>query len=319
MSFPSWWAPLVRASVLAGTALLAGLLIGHPALTVALVLAAMLARQQYMLERVRQWLRRDRVDLAPDAGGAWGDVIGLIRRLFRRKQYHKRRMLQLLRELRSSTAAIADGVVMLNPAAEILWFNRAAARLLHLRGRTDIGLRVDNLVRRPEFVEYLRSGKYTIPVIVQAGGLSDQYLHFQIVPYGAGQLLLMVRDVTQQARLEEMRKDFVANASHELRSPLTVISGYLETLAQDESVDPNLRGPIDAMRRQALRMTAIVHDLLELSRLEAEEGAPTGEPVDVGGLVGRLRSDLLARLNQTRDWQILVDSSDRLLGIEATR
>src|SRR5258708_28162595 len=232
MSFPSWWGPLVRASVLAGTALVAGLLIGHPALTVALVLAAMLARQQYMLERVRQWLRRDRVDLAPDAGGAWGDVIGLIGRLFRRKQYHKRRMLQLLRELRNSTAAIADGVVMLNPAAEILWFNRAAARLLHLRGRTDIGLRVDNLVRRPEFVHYLRSGEYTTPVVVQASGLSDQYLHFQIVPYGAGQLLLLVRDVTQQPPLQEMPQTFVANASPKLAPPLTVISRSLETLSQ---------------------------------------------------------------------------------------
>src|SRR5258706_497065 len=189
MSAFSWWGPLAGVSLAVGAAFLGGLLIGQVALAVALVLAAMLARQLYMLERVRQWLRRDRVDLAPDAGGVWGELIGLIGRLFRRKQYHKRRMLQLLRELRSSTAAIADGVVMLNPAAEILWFNRAAARLLHLRGRTDIGLRVDNLVRRPEFVEYLRSGKYTIPVIVQAGGLSDQYLHFQIVPYGAGQLL----------------------------------------------------------------------------------------------------------------------------------
>src|SRR5260221_860044 len=317
MSFPSWWAPLVAAVVLAGTRVPAGLRVGPPALTVAPGLAGMLARQQYMLERVRQWLRRDRVDLAPDAGGVWGELIGLIGRLFRRKQYHKRRMLQLLRELRSSTAAIADGVVMLNPAAEILWFNRAAARLLHLRGRTDIGLRVDNLVRRPEFVHYLRSGEYTMPVVVQASGLSDQYLHFQIVPYGAGQLLLLVRDVTQQARLEEMRKDFVANASHELRSPLTVISGYLETLSQDESIDAGLRGPLDAMRRQALRMTAIVHDLLELSRLEAEEGTPAGEPVDVGGLLARLRSDLLARLGSTREVQILVESTNRLLGVEA--
>jgi len=75
--------------------------------------------------------------------------------------------------------------------------------------------------------------------------------------------------------------------------------------------------PIDAMRRQALRMTAIVHDLLELSRLEAEEGAPTGEPVDVGGLLARLRSDLLARLSEARDVQIVIDSSERLLGVEA--
>ena len=75
----------------------------------------------------------------PDAGGAWGDVIGLVARLYRRKQYHKRRMRQLLRELRNSTAAIPDGVVMLNPAAEILWFNRAAAELLHLRSPGDAG------------------------------------------------------------------------------------------------------------------------------------------------------------------------------------
>jgi two-component system phosphate regulon sensor histidine kinase PhoR len=71
------------------------------------------------------------------------------------------------------------------------------------------------------------------------------------------------------------------------------------------------------MRRQALRMTAIVHDLLELSRLEAEEGTPAGEPVDIGGLLARLRSDLLARLNQARDVQILVESQGRLLGVEA--
>ncbi len=61
----------------------------------------------------------------------------------------------------------------------------------------------------------------------------DLYLALQVVPYGAGQSLLLVRDVTRQMRLEAMRKDFVANASHELRTPLTVISGYLDTLADD--------------------------------------------------------------------------------------
>ena len=59
----------------------------------------------------------------------------------------------------------------------------------------------------------------------------DSYLSLQVAPYGDGQLLLLVRDVSRQMRLEAVRRDFVANASHELRSPLTVISGYLETLA----------------------------------------------------------------------------------------
>ena len=315
MSASTWWGLLLRTLLLMLAAALVGLLTGHVGIAVALVLAAVLLRQMYMLQRVLLWLRSDRADRVPDAGGAWGDAIGLIARLFRRKQYHKRRMRQLLRELRNSTAAIPDGVVMLNPAAEILWFNRSAAELLHLRSPGDAGLRIDSLVRRPEFVSYLRGGDYRSPVVVPGGGASsEQYLHFQIVPYGAGQLLLMVRDVTREVRLEAMRKDFVANASHELRSPLTVISGYLETLSQDESVDAALRGPLLEMRRQALRMTAIVQDLLELSRLEATDRVAEGEPIDVGELMTRLRSDLLMGMPAALAVHLQVDSGARLLG-----
>jgi two-component system phosphate regulon sensor histidine kinase PhoR len=312
-----WWGLVARLSLALAAAVVVGLLLGHVGYAVAVVLAALLLRQLYLLQRVLLWLRTDRIDMAPDAGGVWGDVIGLILRLFRRKQYHKRRMRQLLRELRHSTAAIPDGVVMLNPAAEILWFNRSAGELLNLRARGDVGLRIDNLVRRPEFVNYLRSGDFRSSVVVQAGGVSDQYLNFQIVPYGAGQLLLLVRDVTRQAQLEAMRKDFVANASHELRSPLTVISGYLETLAQDEALDPALAGPIHEMRRQALRMTAIVQDLLELSRLEAEGGAPPGEPISVDALMVRLRADLLARNKSGLDVRIEAQATEQLVGMEA--
>jgi two-component system phosphate regulon sensor histidine kinase PhoR len=312
-----WWGLAARLSLALAAALVVGLLLGHVGYAIAVVLAGLLLRQLYMLQRVLLWLRADRIDMAPDAGGVWGDVIGLILRLFRRKQYHKRRMRQLLRELRHSTAAIPDGVVMLNPAAEILWFNRSAGELLNLRPRGDVGLRIDNLVRRPEFVNYLRSGDFRSSVVVQAGGVSDQYLNFQIVPYGAGQLLLLVRDVTRQAQLEAMRKDFVANASHELRSPLTVISGYLETLAQDEALDPALAGPINEMRRQALRMTAIVQDLLELSRLEAEGGTPPGEPISVDALMVRLRADLLARSKSDLDVRIEAQATEQLVGTEA--
>ena len=93
----------------------------------------------------------------------------------------------------------------------------------------------------------------------------------QLIPYGGGQQMMLVRDVTRQAKLESMRKDFVANASHELRSPLTVVTGYLDTLAEDTAIDPSWLGPISEMRRQADRMGAIVNDLLELSKLESAD------------------------------------------------
>jgi two-component system phosphate regulon sensor histidine kinase PhoR len=211
-----------------------------------------------------------------------------------------------------------DGVVVLNPQAEILWFNRTAARLLNLRGKGDIGLRLENLVRSPEFVRYLRRGEYALPVILHSAlGPEQQYLSLQIVPYGAGQLLALVRDVTRQARLESMRKDFVANASHELRSPLTVISGYLETLTQETHLDPTLAAPLQEMRRQALRMSGIVQDLLELSQLESSDRAAQSELIDVIALMAQLRQDVLARTVHPAQVLVHAESSVKLLGEDA--
>jgi len=296
--------------------ILLGLPVGRPALGAAVVLAALLAREQWQLQRLRRWLFSDMPDAAPETGGAWGDVIGLIARLQRRKQYHKRRLLRLLRELRRSTAAIPDGVVVLNPQTEILWFNRTAARLLNLRPRGDVGLRIENLVRQPEFIRYLRRADYAAPVVLRGAAGAEQYLQVQIVPYGAGQLLMLTRDVTRQERLEAMRKDFVANASHELRSPLTVIAGYLETLSQEPGLDPALAGPIAEMRRQSTRMTAIIEDLLALSRLEAVGGAVDGELIEVAPMLEQLRRDALARSGHPLDIRLQIESPARLLGDE---
>jgi len=74
-----------------------------------------------------------------------------------------------------------------------------------------------------------------------------------------------------------------------------VISGYLETLGQDPALDPILHGPVAEMRRQAERMTAIIRDLLELSRLEETDEIVGGEPIDVAALLALLRKDTLAR------------------------
>jgi len=314
MNSSAWLFLGVRLSLAVALGLALGAVFGVPWTGLGVVLVIYLAWHLADLMRVLRWLRRDEPELAPDIAGPWGDLVAMIVRLYRRKQFHKQRLLRLLRELRRSTAAMPDGVVVLNPQAEILWFNRTAARLLGLRGKGDIGLRIENLVRSPEFVRYLRRGQYALPVMLRSNVGVEQYLSMQIVPYGAGQLLALVRDVTRQARLEAMRKDFVANASHELRSPLTVISGYLETLTQDPSIDPAIAGPLQEMRRQALRMTGIVQDLLELSRLEASDRAAPSQPIDVVALMAQLRRDVLARSVHPAQVLTHADSSSKLLG-----
>jgi two-component system phosphate regulon sensor histidine kinase PhoR len=115
-------------------------------------------------------------------------------------------------------------------------------------------------------------------------------------------------------RLEAMRKDFVANASHELRTPLTVISGYLDTLADDPSIDVAWSGPIRDMRTQAQRMNSIIAALLELSRLESTDGEAVRDPIDVPLLLERLQRDALARSDRPRQILLDLESQDGLFG-----
>src|SRR3982751_4134312 len=275
-----------------------------------------LAWNLWQLRALHFWLQHRSVADPPDAMGLWGDVVAQGVRLHRRKRFHKERLTRLFRELRRSTAAMPDGVVMLDPQGEIVWFNRKAGELLELSRRADLGLRIDNLVRHPDFVEYLHGGQYSLPVIVHIDSHAERHVAFQLISYGEDQRLLMLRDVTREVRLEQMRKDFVANASHELRSPLTVIAGYLEAFGADPGLG-ELTAPIAEMRRQTERMTRIIEDLLELSRFEANEGPVRGTHIDVAAMAALLRKDVLARPTHPREVEVIIESSASLIGEEA--
>jgi two-component system phosphate regulon sensor histidine kinase PhoR len=279
------------------------------------ILVLYLGWNLWQIRALHFWLQHRSVADPPDAPGLWGDVVAQVVRLHRRKRFHKERLTRLFRELRRSTAAMPDGVVMLDPQGEIIWFNRKAGEMLELSRRADLGLRIDNLVRHPDFVQYLRGGEYGAPVIVRVDMNKEKFLAFQLISYGEDQRLLMLRDVTREVRLEQMRKDFVANASHELRSPLTVVAGYLETFGADAGLG-ELSAPIAEMRRQTDRMTRIIEDLLELSRFEANDGPIKGQPIDVAAMAAMLRKDVLARPMHPRQVEVSIESGASLIGDE---
>ncbi|MBV8340954.1 MAG: phosphate regulon sensor histidine kinase PhoR [Gammaproteobacteria bacterium] len=312
----AWWFVAGR---LLGTVLLGlgtGWLFGNPWAGLSIAVALHLAWVLANLFRVEWWARHRSYADPPDIGGVWGEIIAQIVRLHRRKRFHKQRFVQLMRQLQRSTTALPNGVVILNAQREIVWFNRTAARLLNLRRTADLGMRIEHLLREPEFVRYLASQDYANPVVIRPATAEDSYLSLQVAPYGDGQLLLLVTDVSRAVRLEAVRRDFVANASHELRSPLTVISGYLETLSADPALDAELQAPVAEMRRQAERMTAIIHDLLELSRLEETAEVEGGEPVDIAALLALLRKDVLARVSHPSEVRVRIDSATQLRGDE---
>jgi two-component system, OmpR family, phosphate regulon sensor histidine kinase PhoR len=315
---PAGWRAVIRVSAALLTALVIGLILGRVALALCVVLFLIVTTQFRSLLRVEHWLRRRRVESPPDLNGAWGEIVAIVSRIYRRKQHHKAQVTGLIREFRRLTSAMPEGAVLLGPEHEILWFNPRAAAWLGLRRKRDFGIRIENLVRQPAFIDYLNTGRPDGGVIVQDAGDLSRWFSFHLVRSGAGERqLLIVRDVSREHYLQDMRRDFVANASHELRSPLTVITGYLDALADEQKLDPTWTAPVQEMRRQAERMSTIINDLLELSKLESGERSQEERAVDVGAILSMLRKEMLAMEQGPRAVHLKLESEALLLGVES--
>jgi two-component system phosphate regulon sensor histidine kinase PhoR len=221
--------------------------------------------------------------------GIWQQMFSRFTYEHDRGSRYKRQHRQVIKEVRKSTNAMPDGAVILDDAHEIVICNRAAKTLAGLRRKKDRGQRVDNILRDPELTKLLEANDATLTVDIPSPIKDGDWLNCRVVPYGMDQKLLLLRDVTERIVLNRMRRDFVANASHELRSPLTVMSGYLDTMAEDKELVPTWAQPVQQMQDQAKRMTRIVSELLELSRLEGAGRASTEETVDVCGLLASAR------------------------------
>jgi two-component system phosphate regulon sensor histidine kinase PhoR len=230
--------------------------------------------------------------------GLWAEAFARVDKLRAKARNRKKKYHRLLREVRESTGALADGGIILNADNEIMWFNPAAARLLGLNPATDIGHRIDNLLRHPDFAAYLKAP--TGDGITVASPRNDAgWLQVQIIPYGTDQRLAIIRDVTNEKNVERTRRDFVANASHELRTPLAAIQGFAETLLGNPSLgETDRRGYLEVIDRHAKRLGAIVTDLLELSNIESRETRFELAAVDTEKLAETLLRDSGPRCEQ---------------------
>jgi two-component system phosphate regulon sensor histidine kinase PhoR len=268
---------------------LAGWPLGHPGLFVLVLLAVYLAWHLHNLHRLYQWLRDGHRFHPPEANGIWGEVFHQLYRLQLRNRKRKRRLTGLIKRFQEATAAMPDATVILDADGGIEWFNGAAQQLLGLHPGKDVGQRIVNLIRQPQFTSFLALGAVNEPMRMPAPDDDSMMLNLRVVPYGNEQRLLIARDVSQQQRLEQMRRDFVANVSHELRTPLTVVSGFLETLLDESASYPqHLSRSMELMQQQTSRMQHIVEDLLLLSRLETDRTRPPHEAVSVSAVLSMI-------------------------------
>jgi two-component system phosphate regulon sensor histidine kinase PhoR len=275
-------------------AIVGGLTWGLTAAIVCLLL--MLCWHLLHLRQLLGWLEGPLDDPLPRGRGVWEIAFAGLHRRVRVRLGQQQVLSETLERFVRAFQALPDGVIAFDRHRHIDWINERAETHFALSAATDRGQALTNLIRHPDFVSYLDRERYAEPLIYRGGRVAGLTLMLQVIPYGLDQNLLVSRDISQIERMETMRRDFIANVSHELKTPLTVIAGFSEMLAGDyEAHDvAEIKHYLALICEQTARMQRLIDDLLTLSALESGGPAPNEERVDVAPLLHSIVADAQA-------------------------
>jgi two-component system phosphate regulon sensor histidine kinase PhoR len=279
-------------------------------LTAGVTLGLLLAYQMWHSSKLSSLLLSQSYVEAPKAFGTWEEIYYRLNKLVRSWRDQVLEIEQQHSRFIQAVQATPNGVVMLNEDDQIEWCNGIAEQHFGINAKRDAMQRITHILRKPAFVQYIIRENYREPVRLTNMGIFEQFtLDVQIFPYGDKQKLVLSQDVSQIEKTDSMRRDFVANVSHELKTPLTVLSGFLETVQELELNEADQKKYLDLMSVQTGRMKTLVEDLLTLAKLEGNPEPPVTQVVPMGVMLSRLQSDAQG-LSQGQH-QIIVEQSSQ--------
>ncbi|WON76226.1 phosphate regulon sensor histidine kinase PhoR [Serratia sp. UGAL515B_01] len=295
-------------------AFLLGLIFGYLPWFLLVSVLVTLVWNFYNQLKLSHWLWVDRSMTPPPGRWSWEPLFYGLYQMQQRNRHRRRELALLIKRFRSGAESLPDAVVMTTVEGNIFWCNGLAQHLLGFRWPEDNGQHILNLIRYPEFSQYLQQQAFTKPLTLQLN--NEHFVEFRIMPYSEGQLLMVARDVTQMRQLERSRRNFFANVSHELRTPLTVLQGYLEMMS-DEELDGSLRGKaLSTMQEQTKRMDGLVTQLLTLSRIEAAPNIDMNEKVDIPLILRVLQREAQSLSNACHEINFRVNENLKVFGNE---
>lgn len=245
--------------------------------------------QLHYLYQISLWLENPDTVRLSDGLGAWSDIFARLYRLRREDERNRSDLAEWLSRFRQAMNLLPDGVVIMDDVLFLEWCNPVAEQHLRLKLEQDKGMRVTNLIRSPDFIDYIILGRYEQPLTLALG---ERKLIVHLIPFENRRQILVTHDVTDAERLEQTRRDFIANASHELRTPLTVINGFLELATGDMEIDAATRTQhLKLMAEQGRRMQNLVEDMLSLTRLESIDYPVKSGQIDIASMLEEIRRD----------------------------
>lgn len=263
----------------------------------AVVLAVWLIWQFYYILKLVRWIESPKINKMPGSKSMlWAEVFSMLLEQAKSRKKRKQKLTSALQRFYRASEAMPNGMLILDKTGRISWMNGLAVEHLNLNPQSDMNGILRNVVRLPEFIEFLdkplTNETHEIKIMLpKDGGISERTLNVTRTPFQTDEALLITRDISESEQLNNMRTAFVANVSHELRTPLTVINGFLETMSDTPSLPAEQSHHfIGLMQKEGTRMQNLLADLLTLSRLESGK-SPERSPIDLSGLARTLAED----------------------------
>jgi len=208
-----------------------------------------------------------------------------------------------------------DGLILVHPDGAIVAANASAVR--HF-GEDLVGNSIVNVIKHPDIKALLAeavAGKTNLELKYESFEIVKREFRLRMKRLAGGPVALLILDMTSQRNLEKVRRDFVANVSHELRSPLTSLVGFIETILSGEMSDPKMQTRfLKIMDEEAKRMSRLVDDLLSLSRVEVEEHIKPDKTVKLVELLHSVKDRLAVQANR-KNMKIIVKQDGCLNGL----
>jgi two-component system, OmpR family, phosphate regulon sensor histidine kinase PhoR len=271
----------------------------------------------YWIYRLNKWLKSPNLSTIPNGSGVWEDIFSILYREYKKQKRSKSELTTTLGRFMTAAEAIPDGIVALNQNNEIEWCNKPSEKMLGIHLTKDINQPINYLLRETSFTEYLNDKKYESTLKLISWRNTGRSLEILLVPFGVSQKLLICRDITQIEKNDSIKRDFIANVSHELKTPLTVIVGFLETLSDMKNEFSTKIYPyLQMMLEQSDRMKKLVEDLLQLSSIESNAAPAEKKEIDMNRLFKNLKKDSDLVSGRLHKINMSINKNIALLGYE---
>jgi two-component system phosphate regulon sensor histidine kinase PhoR len=234
------------------------------------------------IERLKEFSRRvAEGDFRPLSMDGSGDALGKLGASLNQTAARLDQTIRTLTEERNLSSAIlgsmVEGVAVVNAAERLVFANQSFSAILELGVAPRSGSALVEIVRQTEMIEAVRkvlAGEARVESEIVTGTLRQHFFAATVASVSAGETsgaVVVLHDITELRKLERVRRDFVANVSHEFRTPLTAIQGFAETLLAGAMDDPQHRGRfLEIIVEHSHRLARLTEDLLMLSKMDAD-------------------------------------------------